>query len=79
MLHIMHGGYDKMTRNQLKGVPVPHPTEFGGRSDRWQPIQHYDLAHGIIEVIRDLFGYHPLPNSETYAVAPNGAAMIGGL
>ena len=75
MLNIYHGGYDSMTRKQLHGVPLERPAQA---ESRWMGIQHGKLVDGLIESFRELFNLVPLPGSETYAVSPNGAAMIGG-
>lgn len=74
MLRITRGGYNPYKRNELKSVPVP--SNIGG--SRWRPVPHYDLVAGILEALKNAFGFVPLPESETYAVSPDGAALIGG-
>lgn len=75
MLTIYKGSYTDYKRNQLSQIPVPSKKEFGGRSDRWQPIQHGDLVNELIEAVDSELGMKPI--NEHYAVSPNGAAVIG--
>ncbi len=75
MLKILRGDYTSATRNQLKGYKLERPARA---KDRWAGISHYDLVNGIITAIKDLFNLHPLPDTESYAVSPQGTALIGG-
>ena len=73
MLNLMTGGYDQMTIEQLRKVPV---TAQGERSGRWQGIQHGDLVDTMQSVLKR--EHNSLIENATYAVSPNGAAVIGG-
>jgi len=77
MLNIMRGDYSKHTAKELNDVPVTDVTVGKlTRSSRWRGIQHGELVNTLHEVLWDEFRYKPL--NETYAVSPNGAALIGG-
>ena len=73
MLNLMTGGYDQMTIEQLRTVPM---TARGERSGRWQGIQHGDLVDTMQSVLKR--EHSSLIEKATYAVSPNGAAVIGG-
>lgn len=75
MLHICKGDYQALTRPQLRKVELVRPPTA---ANRWQGVQHGDLVDGIITVIKDLFNLVPLPETEVYAVSPQGTGLIGG-
>ena len=64
---------NKKLIKSLKGVPI---TPRNDRSDRWKGIQHGELVESLWEVMDDLYNYKPV--NPVFAVAPNGAALIGG-
>lgn len=73
MLNLMTGGYDQMSLEQLRKVPV---TARGERTGRWQGIQHGELVDTMQSVLKK--EHLNLTEKATYAVSPNGAAVIGG-
>ena len=73
MLNVMSGGYNKMNLDQLHGVAV---TPRGERTGRWQGIQHGELVSTMEDVLKA--EHDSLISKPTYAVSPNGAAVIGG-
>ena len=73
MLNVMTGGYNKMNLDQLHGVAV---TPQGERTGRWQGIQHGELVSTMEDVLKT--EHSSLIAKPTYAVSPNGAAVIGG-
>ena len=73
MLNLMTGGYNHMTLEDLKSIPV---TARGERTERWQGVQHGELVNTMKTVLKDQYSFNT--KNETYAVSPNGAAIIGG-
>jgi hypothetical protein len=66
-------GFQPITLNRLASVPV---TPRGTRSDRWQGIQHAELAKSLKSTFKDLFG--TVAMNEQYFISPSGATVIGG-
>jgi hypothetical protein len=66
-------GFQPTTLQRLASVPV---TPRGTRSDRWQGIQHAELAKSLKSTFRDLFG--TVAMNEQYFISPSGATVIGG-
>lgn len=75
MLTIMHGGYRSVDRKGLHNYEVQVPANAGSR---WMGVSHGRLVDGIIQTLKEDHGLVPVPSTETYAVSPNGAALIGG-
>lgn len=75
MLTIMRGNYEAKTRKELHEIAVVRPEDAGGF---WQGVQHGKLVDSIIQCVKDIFGYRPLPGSEVYAVSANGCSLVGG-
>ena len=73
MLNVLSGGYNKMNLDQLHRVAV---TPRGERTGRWQGIQHGELVSTMEDVLKT--EHDSLISKPTYAVSPNGAAVIGG-
>jgi len=66
------GAYEKVSRAQLRKVPV---TEQGGRSDRWKGIQHGELADSIAKTLEEVAGVVPV--KENLYLSSSKAALIG--
>ena len=79
MLNLFYGGYTNYTRPELRKVPITSRTVGNvERSSRWKGVQHGELVDALHDVMKERFGWEAVPDSETYAVSPNGAAVVGG-
>jgi len=75
MLRICKSTYQSLALPDLHRIKI---TDRGNRSARWQGIQHGTLVDTLREILKRLFNFKPLADSERYYVSPNGAILIGG-
>lgn len=72
MLSLSRKAFCPMTIKELKSVPI---TPRGDRTDRWQGVNHGELAEGVIHTMGELFEVKPI-NPEFY-ISPNQAICVG--
>ena len=65
---IAHCGASKITREELKTLPIPEATRTH------QPISHFAIVEGLLE---SLNFRHITVVSDEYAVSPDGMKMFG--
>src|SRR2546427_8423984 len=67
---IAHCGTTKVSREELKMIPVPESTKT------FKPIPHYEIVDALVEALG--FRYIGVVRDE-YAVSPDGMKMFGAL
>jgi hypothetical protein len=65
---LAHCGTDKITREELKLLPIPEGT------DTYQPVPHYEIANRLLEALA--FRHIAVVRDE-YAVSEDGMKMFG--
>ena len=65
---IAHCGTEKLTREQLKAIPVPDATEI------YQPLAHFDIVQSLLEA---LAFRHISAIRDEYAVSLDGMKIFG--
>ena len=70
MTLIAHCGTSKISREQLRGLPVPPPTATH------KPVPHHEVVEALVETL----GFrHIAVVRDEYAVSPDGMRMFGAL
>ena len=65
---MLHCGSEKMTREELRGIPTPQPTQT------WKPVPHFEAATLVAHVAENR-GYEIM--SEDYGLNQSGTRMFG--